>query len=62
MKQNNVIDFTSYLVQQNPRAETGDGLSIRKVFHAAGRIIDIASTAAIAVCLCACLLLFFTML
>lgn len=62
MKNNNVIDLTNYFVQSQIQPERTPAESARRIIHAAGRIIDVASTAAIAVCLFACLMLFFTML
>ena len=63
MKQNNIIDLSTYFTEaQNTRQQTNDAMVVQKVVHTAGRILDVASSVAIAVCLSACLLLFFTML
>ena len=63
MKKNNIIDLQNYFEARREvcRQET-DALTVQKVMRTAGRILDVASSVAIAACLSACLLLFFTML
>ena len=63
MKNNNVIDISHYFVQtRQPETEKQPASTCGQVLHNIGRVLDIASTAAIAVCLFTCVLLFFTML
>ena len=62
MKNSNLIDLTGYFVQTEAAAKTGNSPMAEKIIHAAGRALDVAATAVITLCVCACTLLFFTML
>ena len=63
MKKSNVIDLQNYFAEmQQAQQKQQDAMTVQKIIHAAGRVLDVASSVAIAGCLCACLLLFFTML
>lgn len=62
MKKNNVIDLRNYLAQELPPVQAKEFPNIAKLLHGMGRALDVAATAAITLCVCACTLLFFTML
>lgn len=64
MKKSNMIDLTTYFTQtqsvdiSEPKLPT---LAV-KLCRIMGSALNVAATAAIALCVCACTLLFFTML
>lgn len=61
MKNSNLIDLTGYFVQTETAAKNSSQIA-GKIIHVAGRALDVAATAVITLCVCACTLLFFTML
>lgn len=62
MKNSNLIDLTGYFVQTEAAAKNNSSQIAGKIIHVAGRALDVAATAVITLCVCACTLLFFTML
>lgn len=63
MKKNNIIDLTAYFAQEIDRTEEARSHETAcKIVHGLRSAFDVAATATIALCVCACTLLFFTML
>lgn len=59
---NNIIHLHNYLTENTKPAQTEEFPIVPKILHGMGRALDVAATAAITLCVCACTLLFFTML
>lgn len=59
---NNIIDLREHFVQEPKTKETEEFPIIGKLIHGMGQALEVAATAAITLCVCACTLLFFTML
>lgn len=62
MKNSNIIDLRNYRAQEATPAQAEEFPNIAKLLHSMGKALDVAATAAITLCVCACTLLFFTML
>ena len=63
MKQTgNIIDISDYYIRKSHTEAPAEAPVISKVLHYMGRSLEIAATTAIALCICVCTLLFFTML
>ena len=62
MKHNNIIDLRNYRTHEETAIKAEEFPVLPKIIHVMGRAFDVAATAAITLCVCACTLLFFTML
>lgn len=64
MKHNNIIDMSSYFenVRKITAADAKKPSFLEKFFYVAGRILDTSAAVVMALCVCVCTLLFFTML
>ena len=63
MKTTNVIDLTSYFTRNAAMTqEERNRENAQKVVQGLRKAFEVAATAAITLCVCACTLLFFTML
>ena len=63
MKHSNVIDLTNYFLHEKKTAEEQRDTELAaKIVRIMCKLFDMTATAAITLCVCACTLLFFTML